>query len=161
MIKQSHRAASRLARIACIAAFSMSGPVGCADVSATAPAGIWPRLIVDVLPHPDPGVDATGWLQVRARLADGTVLEGIPQGCPDLAQVACSFSFFTAPRDKDVILIVAPRATGIAPVSARIPLGRFSYQGCRMTHVMVGFTSGGQLQIGTPCQIDADHGGCR
>lgn len=160
MIKQFHRAASRLALIACIACIAccaMPAPLQSADASGAPLSGIWPRLIVDVQPHPE----AAGWLRVRARLADGTVLEGIPEGCPDLAQVACSFSFFTAPRDKDVILIVEPRATGIAPVSARIPLGRFSYQGCRMTHVTVGFTASGQLQIGTPHRIDADHARCR
>jgi hypothetical protein len=160
MMKPRHRAALHLALIVGIASLALPVPAGCADVSATTAAGIWPRLIVDVLPHPDPGGEATGLLRVRARLADGTLLEGIPQGCPDLAQVLCSFSFFTAPRDKDVVLIVESRSNSAASLSVRITLGRFSYRGCRMTHVTVGFTGGGQLQIGAPRQIDASVCGC-
>lgn len=160
MMRLRLRAAHGLVLIACIASLALSARVGCADVSATAPAGIWPRLIVDVLPHPDPGLEATGLLRVRARLADGMLLEGIPHGCPDITGVVCSFSFFTAPRDKVVTLIVEPLDRPADALSVSIPLGRFSYRGCRMTHVTIGFTASGQVWIGAPRQIDAADG-CR
>ena len=76
-------------------------------ISATdSVAQMWPRLIVGVVMGTAGAEDAGALVRVRARLADGTVLDGIRQGCPAISEVVCSFSFFTTPRDQTVTLIV-------------------------------------------------------
>lgn len=140
-------------RFACIMALAAVSPGQSGHVDGSTDSGLWPRLIVAVQPRPDQDGGGSAGLRVRLLLADGTVLEGIPQGCPDIPQEDCSFSFFTSPRDSVVTLLVEARALPAQALSVRIPLGLFSYRGCRMTHVTVGFGIGG-LQVGAPRLID-------
>ena len=123
-------------------------------VSATySSAQMWPRLIVGIVMPAASAEDAGALVRVRARLVDGTVLEGIRQGCPAIPEVVCSFSFFTTPRDQTVTLIVESLSPGDGHATRDIPLGPFSYQGRDITYVTVSLPSGQPPQIGSPRTI--------
>jgi hypothetical protein len=116
-------------------------------------AQMWPRLIVGIVTGTGGAEDAGALVRVRARLVDGTVLEGIRQGCPAIPDVVCSFSFFTTPRDQTVTLIVESVSPGGGHATRDIPLGPFSYLGRDITYVIVSLSSGQPPQIGSPRTI--------
>ena len=114
---------------------------------------MWPRLIVGVVMGTAGAEDAGALVRVRARLADGTVLDGIRQGCPAIPEVVCSFSFFTTPRDQTVTLIVESVTPGDGQATKDVALGPFSYQGRDITYVVVSLSPGQPPQIGSPRTI--------
>jgi len=117
-------------------------------------AHLWPRLIVAVVAPAGVQGDSVTLVRVQARLADGSVLDGVAQGCPAIAGVTCSFSFFTAPRDRSVTLLVQRKDMITAAAERQIPLGRFSYGPREMTYVVVTLQASGPPQVGTPRRIN-------
>ncbi len=92
-------------------------------------------------------------VRVQLRLADGTMLDGNYHGCPAIAAVTCSYSFFTAPRDRTATLIVAPLSPGREPASADFALGPFSYHGRDISYIRVYLSDGAAPRIGLPQRI--------
>lgn len=89
-------------------------------------AHLWPRVIVDV--------DGPVPVHVRVRLSDGRTLEGNPGGCPALPGVRCSYSFFTAPRDREIVLVALAGGT---VAERRIVMPPFTREGRNIVHVVV------------------------
>jgi hypothetical protein len=97
-------------------------------------SGMWPRLIVELVAPPGMTADPAKLASVRVELADGMVLDGIVRGCPDIAGITCTYSFFTAPKDRTAILIVEHAGQS---ASREIALGEFNYAGRDITYLTV------------------------
>lgn len=102
-------------------------------------AHLWPRVIVDVETS----------ARVRVRLPDGRILEGNPGGCPAFPDVRCSYSFFTAPADREIVLMA--EANGRA-AERRIVMPPFTREGRNIVYVIVSPAPGiGEPRILSPC----------
>ena len=102
-------------------------------------AHLWPRVIVDV---EQPA-------RVQVRLSDGTMLSGNPRGCPELPGVRCDYSFFTAPRDREIVLVLEESGN---TVERRIVMPPFTREGRNIVYVVV--SAGpkiGEPRILNPC----------
>lgn len=102
---------------------------------------MWPRVIVGG------AGGAENRVSVQVRLADGTIMEGHRQGCPEVRDVICSYSFFTAPRDKEVVLLVQSEG---GAAERRITMGPFTHEGRNITYVVVTVPENRAPEIGEP-----------
>ena len=102
---------------------------------------MWPRIIAGV------AGGAEDRVTVKVRLADGTILDGHRHGCPGVTGIICSYSFFTAPRDKEVVLLVQGEH---GAVERRIALPPFTHEGRNVMYVEITVRSDGPPLIGDP-----------
>jgi len=133
----------RLSIVAVIlaAACCCSAPDDSSASGADCASHMWPRVIVGVS-----GGDENS-VTVRMRLADGTILDGHRHGCPRLPHYVCSYSFFTAPRDREVVLSAE---SGGRVAERRITLGPFTYEPRDITYIVITLKAGATPSIGEP-----------
>jgi hypothetical protein len=119
-------------------------------------SNIWPRVIVGVITE---GAAEPGEKLIRARIRfdDGSLQTGHLQGCPDTPSLVCTYSFFTAPRDRQITLIVETINSTLPAVEATIILGRFNYCGREIAYVEIWAVPGAPPRIGpsrlvSPCE---------
>lgn len=111
---------------------------------------MWPRVIVGVVPASGSARDGVTLVHARARLATGEILDGNPHGCPEVREVVCTYSFFTAPRDREVTLLIQRKGDPADRAEKRIPLPPFTHAGRDITYVVVTLPSEGSAVIGEP-----------
>ena len=108
-------------------------PGGCANTCET---DLWPRLIVGVIPPEGVTTPGEELVSVRGRYEDGRVRDGHERGCPEMPpQFVCSFSFFSAPKDRFIFLEVEDPGTGIGEVN--VELGQHNYCGRNIAYVLI------------------------
>jgi hypothetical protein len=91
-------------------------------------------LIVGILPPPPAHQDGVNLVAIRIRDATGKIFEAIPHGCPDIAGVVCSYSFFSTPADRSVTVLLEPRDPRGPATATELPLGPFNACGRDITY---------------------------
>jgi hypothetical protein len=109
----------------------------CANPPRCAPgceSNLWPRLIVGILPPTGGSSDGAKLVALRVRDTTGHVFDGIPHGCPNIAGVVCTYSFFSTPADRSVTVLVDPRDRRIPATKIELPLGPWNACGRDITY---------------------------
>ena len=119
---------------------------------------IRPRVIVDVLPKKVGGRWNHELIRVVLRLKNGRVLEGHLHGCPEIREVDCTYSFFTAPKDREVLLIVMEAGSNKPLAQRTVALPPFDREGKKALYIKVDFKQDGPVSISASTIISmSDH----
>ena len=113
-------------------------------------AQIWPRVIIDVITTNGNEETVHKLLDIVLELENGRILKGHVHGCPDIQNVKCDFSFFTAPNDTSAIVIVRRLPDTKHLNERRIRLPAFDYTGKNIVYITVHMSPEGSATISSP-----------